>query len=168
MLRKTFIVYVCIYYLVIHLYPIGYNWMINYALSGIIERSECSIPRFFATMYWKNQLDWWMTRAALHDSRVMHKIQYTMSAKHELCIGFYALQVMSAMQLESWIMSVGFFNILSQKSLEWHYDIMIGMNNNFWRFFNETCVKFSWNSIKLLALARKVMTSVPVKIILTP
>ena len=108
-------------------------------------------------MYWKIQHEWWMTRAALHESRVMHKIQYTMSAKHELCIGFYALQVMSAMQLKSWIMSVGFFNILSQKSLEWHYDIMIGMNNNnnFWRFFNETCVKFSWNSIKLLALARK-------------
>ena len=91
---------------------------------------ECGIPRFLVAMYWKIQLEWWMTRAALHESRVMHKIQYTMSAKHELCIGFYALQVMSAMQLESWIMSVVFFNILWPKILECHYYIKIGMNKH--------------------------------------
>ena len=61
-----------------------------------------------------------MTRAALHSSLVMHKIQYTTRATHSLCIGFYALLVIRAMQLSSFIIRVGFFNTLTQKSLEYY------------------------------------------------
>ena len=31
----------------------------------------------------------------MHESRVMHTTQYTTSAKHEWCIGWYALRVMT-------------------------------------------------------------------------
>ena len=61
-----------------------------------------------------------MTRAALHSSLVMHKIQYTTRASHSLCIEFYALLVIRAMQLSSFIIRVGFFNTLTQKSLEYY------------------------------------------------
>ena len=83
------------------------------------------IPRFFATIYWKIQHSWFMTRAALHSSLVMHKIQYTTRASHSLCIEFYALLVIRAMQLSSFIIRVVFFNTLRPKILEYHITIFL-------------------------------------------
>ena len=69
-----------------------------------------------------------MTRAALHSSLVMHKIQYTTRASHSLCIGFYALLVIRAMQLSSFINRVGFFNTSSQKILEYHIALALTLS----------------------------------------